>query len=349
MARTRSTTAAEDNDQRNEVSIDDTPSTSLGPPPSFPTPDKPVQRPDEPPSVELEGERKSVASCDAGPTAGETHVLGASRREKDARKRPKKPRNALEHVRGHLERKGPEDSPRRAPDEPEGPGGETAVPGGVQRVQEDPRSVRNERADETDSPRRDWPPLAGGHLGDREKSEVDEGDPDCAKVVEGAGHNGKRLESIRNQRDVETNALHRVRGPVGHLGEEVGLGDVEGDWKRLSDDEGIYMDGRRFWIDGATSGARHDSKQVETRPLAGVKTGQHQQCNRTTAHVPRTSTPPPRYARSLSDYVNPPRRRGRIKTRSRQISQTRARKLTHHIERSRRSHIGGPRSNGYTP
>ena len=57
LAQGRSMTTDEENDQHNEASVDDVPSASPGPPPSFPTPDKPVQRPDEPPSAELEGER----------------------------------------------------------------------------------------------------------------------------------------------------------------------------------------------------------------------------------------------------------------------------------------------------
>ena len=63
-------------------------------------------------------------------------------------------------------------------------------------------------------------------------------------IVEGARYNGKRPKSIRDARDVDTNALRRVRGSGGHLDEKVRLGDVEGDWKRLSDGEGInLMDG----------------------------------------------------------------------------------------------------------
>ena len=112
-------------------------------------------------------------------------------------------------------------------------------------------------------------------MGDREKSEVVEGDPDrakvvvegdpdCAKVVEGAGYNGKRPESVRNQRYVETSALHRVRGPGGHSDEEVESGDIGGEQERRSNGDGVEMDGIGCQMDGATSGARCNSKRVET-------------------------------------------------------------------------------------
>ena len=166
-------------------------------------------------------------------------------------------------------------------------------------------------------------------MGDREKSEVIEGDPDRAKVVEGAGRNGKRLESIRNQRDVDTNALRRDRGPGGHLVEEVEPGDVEDDRERQSDGNGDDTDWIRGGMDDATSGASGESKRLDTRPLAETDSSQHERCEqreRRTAHVPEPSTPPPEYHRRPTDQPNPPHRRGRIKTISRQVSQTRSRR-----------------------
>ena len=209
-----------------------------------------------------------------------------------------------------------------------------------------PTNVRSERIDETHSPRRDWP--SGGHLGDRERSEVVEGDPDRTKVVEGARYNGKRPKSIRDARDVETNALRQDRGPGGHLDQTVELGGISAEQERRSDGDDVETDETGCRMDGATSGARRDSKRVETRPLAGVKANQHEQRKRGTAHVPQPSTPPPSYSRSLSAYVDPPRRRRRIKTKPRQISRIRARRLTHHFERSRHGRIGQPRSDKYT-
>ena len=45
-------------------------------------------------------------------------------------------------------------------------------------------------------------------MGNRERSEVIEGNPDRTKVVEGAGYDGRHLRSIRNERGVDMNALH---------------------------------------------------------------------------------------------------------------------------------------------
>ena len=97
-------------------------------------------------------------------------------------------------------------------------------------------------------------------MGDRERSEVVEVDPDHAKVVEGSVYDGKRPESVRDERYVDANALRRVRGPGGHLVEEVGPGDIEDDRERQSDGDGDEMDGRTSQMDDATSGARCDSK-----------------------------------------------------------------------------------------
>ena len=59
------------------------------------------------------------------------------------------------------------------------------------------------------------------------------------------------------------------------MDKEVRLGDVEGDWKRLSDGEGIKMDGIRHGMDGTASSASGESKRLDTRLLA--ETDSHQQ------------------------------------------------------------------------
>ena len=179
--------------------------------------------------------------------------------------------------------------------------------------------------------------------------EVDEGNPDRRNVVEGAGYNGKQPEIVKNERDVETNALRRGNGPGGHLVEEVGPGDIEDDREHQSDGDGDEMNGRTARMDDATSGARRESKRLESRPIAENETSQNEQRERKIAHVPRPSTPPTIDHRHPMDHVNPPRRRGRIKTRPRQVSRIRARKLTHHFERSHRGRTERPRSDGYTP
>ena len=73
-------------------------------------------------------------------------------------------------------------------------------------------------------------------------------------------------------------------------------------------------------MDGATNSAGGDLKQVDTRPLAEVELSQHEWWNHERAHVPEPSTPPSEYSRWPTDHPNPPRRRGRIKTRPREAS-----------------------------
>ena len=89
-------------------------------------------------------------------------------------------------------------------------------------------------------------------------------------------------------------------------------------------------------MDGATSGARRDSKRVETDPLAEDKARQHEWRKRMRSDVPRSSTPPPEHPRPLTDYVDPPRRRGRIKSRSEKIRRTKMKKSTYRIVQPRR-------------
>ena len=383
-----STTTDEENGQHTSTDDDDVPEDPPDPPDP---PDEAAQRRNEPPSAELEGEWKMAASCEVRLTGSDTDASGVSNGDEDSRNQPKLALNALEHVRGRLERKDGENSPEGARDDRgdpgceahtsgaseriedvrdsprklrkvskrvrerserrstedspsrpreglEDPGGETLIPGGVQSVQECARNVRNERVDGTNAPSRNTG--SGGRLEVQEKSRRAEVDRDRRKVLEGAGHDGKRPKSEENQRDVETNALCRVRGPGGHRGEEVESGDVEGDREHQSDGDGIEMDGRQWRMDGATSGARHDSKRVGTKLLAGDEEGQHERRKHTTAHVPEPSTPAHEYPRRPTDHPNPPRRRGRLKTKTRRVSQTRARKSTYQAIRSRRGHIG---------
>ena len=272
---------------------------------------------------------------DRGDPSGEAHASGASGRIEDVWKWPRKLRKASKRVSEHSERRTRVDSPRSAK-ESEDPGGETVAPGGVQSVQEGPRKVRDERVNETNAPSRVIGP--GRHLDVQGDSEVVEGNPDRAKVVEGAGNDGKQPRTEGDQRYVETNAPGRDGGPGGHIGESVESGEVEGDRERQSDGDGIEMDREWCWTDSATSGARRDSRRVGLQPLAEVRSSRQERRQRTMAHAPRPSTPPSRYARSLSDHVDPPRRRGRLKTKSRRVSQTQARRYAHQAIRTRRGH-----------
>jgi hypothetical protein len=61
----------------------------------------------------------------------------------------------------------------------------------------------------------------GGHLEWQEESRGVEVSRDRQKDVNGAEYDGNRPRSEENERVVETNTLHRVAGPGGHLGEQV--------------------------------------------------------------------------------------------------------------------------------
>ena len=89
-------------------------------------------------------------------------------------------------------------------------------------------------------------------------------DRDCHEVTEGAGHDGIRPRTEKNERYVEMDALCRVRGLGGHVIEEVEPRDIEGEWERESNGDSIEMDGRRRRMDGARSGARRDLTRNES-------------------------------------------------------------------------------------
>ena len=373
-AHDRSTATDEENNQRNKTIIEDIPSATPELPPPVPIPDKPAQPPNEPLSVELEGERRMQTNLELGLTSAEADVSGPSTGDEDPRNRPKKPRNASERAREHWKRRTREYSPGRPGEAPDEPGGETAAPGSVHDIQERPKNVRKERADAENSPEPSKPPR--DPRSDQEARRPVEGEPGGRKAVEGAGYDGIRPSTHRNERIVETNTLHRDMGPGGHkgegvesrgvvddqdrrkvieggeydgertrteenervvetnaqrrdtgpggqLGERGGLGDVKCDRERQSDGDGVEMDGNRCRMDGATSGASGGSKRLDTRPLAETDSSQHEQRKYKIAHVPQPSIPPPCYARSLSTYVDPPRRRGRLKSRPRNVSHPR--------------------------
>ena len=99
-AHAQSTAADEKRGQPTSQDNEDVPRAPPEPPPPLTSPDETARSQDQPPSVELdsEGERKGVASCNAGPTTGNADMAGVPGSDKDARKQLKKPRNTLEHV-----------------------------------------------------------------------------------------------------------------------------------------------------------------------------------------------------------------------------------------------------------
>ena len=84
-------------------------------------------------------------------------------------------------------------------------------------------------------------------------------------------------------------------------------------------------------MDGATSGARHNSKRLKTDPLAADKARQHEWRIHRRSDIPRPSSPPPEHPRPLTDYADPPCCRGRLKSHTRKIRRSTMRRLTHQV------------------
>ena len=170
------------------------------------------------------------APVDPDDPGDDTDMSTTSGSVEDVRKRPKKLQNVLGQVRKCLKERTRQDSPSRPGEESDKPDGETVIPGNFQMSQQRPRSVSNERVDETNAPcQRN---SLDGHLGEPEASRGVEGVRDCGTVVDGAGHDGIRPSSDGSECRVETNTLRRDKGPRGHMGELERLRGVEGDWDR---------------------------------------------------------------------------------------------------------------------
>ena len=143
------------NDQYHEENVDNVPE---GPPDPPAPPDKPTNLQKEPPSIELDGERKLVVSSNDAHTSNEADALGVSGHIEDARTRPKNLWNVSERVSQRSEQGEEENSPDGTPECPYDLGGETAIPGNVHDVQEHPRVISSECADEMDTPCQDTRP-----------------------------------------------------------------------------------------------------------------------------------------------------------------------------------------------
>ena len=248
---------------------------------------------------------------------------------------PKKPRNGSVHVRERLEQGEQENSPERAPEDPDELGGETAALGDHQDHQGCPEDDGKRRDGDTNAPCQDTVP--GDPRGQPEASGDVEGVRDRRKVVDDADYNGIGPRNDGDEHGVETDALRRDKGPGDPESEHEAMGDVERDRRRRNGVEGVGHDGGRWGMDGATSAARRDSKRVETDALAGFKASQHGQYERATDHVPGPSNPPPNHPIRPHTNPNPPRRRGRLKMRPTSVSTHRP---THQGLRARQSRTG---------
>ena len=160
---TRSMMADEENNQCNETIDNNIPE---GPPEPPPPPDRPVLPQNEPRDVELEGERKVDVSCNNALTTDEADASGVPRCGEDTGTEPKKLQNAIERVSKLPDHRVRGNSPRRVPDSPDEPGGETAVPDGAQSIQGHPRAHLRDADNEANASTQDrW---RGGHIGQQE-------------------------------------------------------------------------------------------------------------------------------------------------------------------------------------
>ena len=155
------------------------------------------------------------------------------------------------------------------------------------------------------------------------------GTQERSEVVEGTECDWVGPSSVQNERVNETSAPCRDRGPGGHMGELVTSRGVESDWRRWKGAQGVGYARRRGSKDGATSGASHDSKRVGTRLLAGDRPGQHGKRKGANTDVPGPSIPPPSHPRRPTESVDPPRRRGRMKSPPRRIRRSKRRRSTY--------------------
>ena len=122
------------------------------------------------------------------------------------------------------------------------------------------------------------------------------------------------------------------------------MGGVERDWKRENVSRGDGYDGNEGWNDSITSSARHDSKRVGTRSLAGQDSQHRHDTRNVKTDVPRPSQPPGHNHRRQIELADPPHRRGRLKTNPTSVSYPRR---TYQVILARRSRVGRIGRAGY--
>ncbi|KAF8120860.1 hypothetical protein EV363DRAFT_1187872, partial [Boletus edulis] len=173
------------------------------------------------------------------------------------------------------------------------------------------------------------------HLGGLEASQTSRD----AKRRHSAVTRGSRKVLERSETSASTERTHQIKipGPGGHIKVQEARRDVERDWKCEKDEDGVHIDGRGEGQTAATSAARRDSKRVETDSLAEYKSNQHGKRERTMTGVPEASKPSTQHPRQPTDHANPPRRRGRLKSRPKSVNTTRR---THQATKSHRGQIG---------
>jgi len=221
------------------------------------------QRRNETPSVKLEGEKRSLPNCELGRVKRVRGRRSCRTRYKTCTNGWKGGRRSAH--RGELQTSRTTQAMKRP---------YQALPQWL----ECPRVNQDEAGDGRNAPHQvRWP----GYHKDEQERDV-QVDRKCRNVADGTRIDGTRPSTKEYVRVVESKARRRDFGPGGHKGERVGLGSVEDDWRRRNDGDGIGYDGKRCWMDGATSGARCGSIRVRMRLLVFRENAhQHKRYKRT--------------------------------------------------------------------
>ncbi|KAF9232205.1 hypothetical protein BU15DRAFT_67665 [Melanogaster broomeanus] len=146
--------------------------------------------------------------------------------------------------------------------------------------------------------------------------------------VAALGDRGSEREppaSEGNGRDIETNAPSRDTRPRACMRIEEEARDDEGCRKGQGEGDGCQRDNGASGNDGTTSDASRDSRRVVLKALAEDEQSQHHENVRTTPkNSPAPSRPSAKRRKRPTEPVNPPRRRGRLKTQPARIHRARA-------------------------
>ena len=140
-------------------------------------------------------------------------------------------------------------------------------------IQERPECDMDERVDEPNALRRHTG--SGGQVGDEDELGQDERDRTRESGEAESHSTQKPPRDDGDERDIETNAPGRDPGGGSRVQVQDRSGDVEGDWDRQSDGDGIVFDWIRDQMDGAASDVRNGSKRADTKSLAMERRGQH--------------------------------------------------------------------------
>ncbi|KIJ08946.1 hypothetical protein PAXINDRAFT_17956, partial [Paxillus involutus ATCC 200175] len=247
-----------------------------------------------PPSVRLEGEKIRRTSLRVELTDVETNDVDETSAEEAGRppgqsKARKPPRDPVGTPDGDTRRP---NGPTKPPDEEEGADGGD----GEQEVES-----------------------TVGHVETNELGRVE---------VEGV-ENVETKESRRGDkprgREDKGEESRQVDEPGDEGNEELRSREVEGELGDQSEGDGCQRDGRTIDTGDATSGTTPDSKRVEAGPLADDETSQQRNGRPNVSnHSPTPSTPSTKHTNRPTHHVNPPRRRGRLKTLSTNVSRARA-------------------------